>query len=131
MPRRKSRTLTEVELEFMQVVWDLEEVTTSDVQKRLARKGRKLSDGAIRKILSILVTKGYLSRRLAGTGKSFCYWADVPQDQATKHMLVDLVDRAFRGSGLLMVAALLDSRKVSRADIKKIKQLIAKQEKTK
>ena len=129
MPRRKSRTLTEVELEFMQVVWELGEVTTEDVLQHLGSQGRSLSDGSVRKILSILVAKGYLSRRQ--DGRAFRYWAEVPKGRAHGNMLLDLVNRAFGGSPTLMIAALLDSPKVRRGDLKKIKQLIAEREKGK
>ncbi len=66
MARRKSRTLTEVELEFMQIVWEAGDVTPDNVLEQLRRQGRDLADGSVRKILSILVTKGYLSRRPEG-----------------------------------------------------------------
>ena len=127
MPRRKSRTPTEVELEFMQIVWDLGEVTTEDVLQRLRRQGRNLADGSVRKILSILVAKGYLSRRLEG--RAFRYRARVPKDRANSTMLLDLVNRVFGGSPALMVAALLDCPKLRQADLKKIKQLLAEREK--
>ena len=129
MSRRKSRTLTEVELEFMQIVWQGGEVTPEDVLEQLRRQGRNLSDGSVRKILSILVTKGYLSRR--PEGRTFRYRAEVPKGRANRSMLMDLVNRAFAGSPALMVAALLDSPKVSEADLKQIKQLISLREKPK
>ncbi len=66
MARRKSRTLTEVELEFMLVVWEAGEVTTEDVLAALRRQGRHLSDGSVRKVLGILLAKGYLSRKPVG-----------------------------------------------------------------
>ena len=127
MPRRKSRTFTEVELEFMQIVWELGEVTTEDVLEQLGRQGRKLSDGSVRKILSILVAKGYASRRRDGRG--FRYRAEVPKGRADRSMVMDIVKRAFAGSPALMVAALLDSPNVGKGDLKKIKQLIAEREK--
>ena len=129
MPRRKSRTLTEVELEFMQVVWQAGEVTPEDVLEQLRRQGRDLADGSVRKVLSILVAKGYLSRR--PEGRTFRYRAEVPKGRANRSMLMDLVNRAFAGSPALMVAALLDSPKVSEADLKQIKQLISLREKPK
>ncbi len=129
MARRKSRTLTEVELEFMLVVWELEEVTTDDVLQHLGRQGRNLADGSVRKILSILVAKGYVSRRQEGRG--FRYRAEVPKGKANGSMLLDLVNRAFGGSPTLMVAALLDSPKVRKSDLKKIKRLISEREKSK
>ena len=108
MPRRKSKTLTEVELEFMQVVWEKGEVTTTDVQEALRRQGRNLSDGSVRKVLSILINKGHLTRRPQGRG--FVYKATVPQGQANRKMVQDLVKRAFQGSSALMVASLFEGR---------------------
>lgn len=126
MARRKARTLTEVELEFMQIVWNRGQVTTEDLLEALRRQGRDLSDGSVRKMLSILVAKGYVSRRRRGRG--FLYRAKVPKDRANRRMVRDLAKRAFGGSAALMVAALLDSRRVSGEDIRKIKRLIEERE---
>ena len=126
MARRKSRTLTEVELEFMHVVWSKGEVSTEDVLKALESEGRRLSDGSVRKVLSILVDKGYLSRRPQGRG--FLYKAAVPREKANRHMVADLLKRAFGGSAALMVASLIDSRGVSEKDIREIKKLLAERE---
>jgi len=127
LARRKSKTLTEVELEFMQVIWASGgEVTTEDVLEALRRQGRPLADGSVRKVLSILVTKGYVLRRRQG--RSFLYRAKVPRDKASRSMVVDLLKRAFGGSAALMVAALLDSRQVRCGDIREIKKLIAERE---
>ena len=126
MARRKASTYTEVELEFMHVVWESGEVSTEDVQRVLRRSGRELSDGSIRKVLSILVKKGHLTRRK--TGRSFLYKAKIPQKKANIKMVQDLLKRGFRGSPSLMMAALLESRTVNKRDMKRIQQLIAKYE---
>jgi BlaI family penicillinase repressor len=126
MPRRKTATLTQVELEFMQVIWPAGEVTTEDVQNALAGEGRALADGSVRKVLGILVQKGYLSRRREG--RAFLYKPTVPQGQAQRSMLLDLVKRAFGGSAALMVAALLESSTVRDKELREIKRLIAQRE---
>ena len=126
MPRRKTRTLTEVELEFMQVIWGAGEVTTEDVMNALRTQGRDLSDGSVRKMLSILVEKGYLTRRREG--RSFLYKPAVGKDQATQSMAADLLRRAFGGRAALMVAALMEGSDVREEDIAEIKKLIAEQE---
>ncbi len=126
MARRKASTYTEVELEFMHVVWESGEVGTEEVQRVLRRSGRELSDGSIRKVLSILVKKGHLTRRK--TGRSFLYKAKIPQKKANIKMVQDLLKRGFRGSPSLMMAALLESRTVNKRDMKRIQQLIAKYE---
>ncbi|GAG30086.1 unnamed protein product, partial [marine sediment metagenome] len=107
MARRKARTLTEVELEIMQVVWEMGQVTTEDVMEALAEKGRNLSDGSVRKMFSILMEKGYLTRTKPGAG--FLYRAKVPKGKATMKMVSDLLGRAFGGNAALMVAALMAS----------------------
>ena len=122
MARRKKNTPTEVELEFLQVVWDRDEVTTEDVQRALKKKGRPLADGSVRKVLSILEEKGYVSRRPQGRG--FLYQAIVPREKANRRMVTDLLKRAFGGSAALMVASLMDSRAVSAKDVEEIKRLI-------
>ena len=127
MARRKSRTFTEVELEFMQVIWASGEVTTDDVQRVLKGRRRNLSDGSIRKILSILIEKGHLTRRREG--RAFLYKAKVPEGQAHRKIVQELVKRTFGGSAALMVAALFDSNAVNERDLKDIKRLIAQREK--
>jgi len=126
MARRKSSTFTEVELEFMNIIWDQKEVSTEDIQNTLNKSGRKLSDGSIRKILSILMNKGHLTRRREG--RSYYYKANVHKYRAHRKMVQDLLKRAFGGSAPEMVAALLDSRDIKNGDIKEIKRLIKEHE---
>ncbi len=127
MGRRKSSTFTEVELEFMQVIWAAGEVSTDHVLEVLKGRGRNLSDGSIRKVLSILVEKGHLTRRREG--RAFLYKPKIREGQANRKMVQDLVKRAFGGSTALMVAALFDSNSLNERDLKEIKRLIAKHEK--
>ena len=129
MARRTSPTFTEVELEFMHVIWAHGEVSTEIMQDALHDQGRDLSDGSIRKILSILLRKGHLTRRRVG--RNFFYKATVQKNQAHRNMLQDLLRRAFDGSISLMAAALLDIRDLKENDIKEIKRLIAEREKEK
>ena len=127
MARRKSPTFTEVELEFMRVIWPAGEVSTEDVHAALKKHGRDLSDGSIRKVLSILVTKGHLTRRR--NGRAFLYKAVVPQGRANRRMVQDLITRAFDGSTALMIAALFDGKAIGKRDLAEIKRLIAEHEK--
>jgi len=123
--RRKSRTLTEVELEFMRVLWDEGEATTRDIQRVLGRRGRRLSGGSIRKTLSILVDKEYAARRK--DGRAYVYMPKVPERKAHRNLVGDLLRRAFDGSAALMVAALLDTRAVDRQELDEIQRIIAEQ----
>ncbi len=126
MARRKSPTFTEVELEFMQVIWNRKEVSTEDIQNTLSAQGRELSDGSIRKILSILLRKGHLLRRRVGRG--FLYIAKEQKHLSHRNIVQDILKRAFESSPSLMVAALLDSKDVSKSEIEEIKRLLKEHE---
>ncbi|MFA6471226.1 MAG: BlaI/MecI/CopY family transcriptional regulator [Candidatus Latescibacterota bacterium] len=126
MARHTSSTFTEVELEFMHIIWTCGEVTTEILQDRLREQGRELSDGSIRKILSILVRKGHLIRKKEGRG--FSYRAKLPRNQSETGLVRDLLNRAFGGSVSLMAAALLKGDEVKPGDIEAIKNLIAEHE---
>ena len=129
MQKPKTSILTKVELEFMHIIWARKETTTEDIQNALAEKGRKLSDGAIRRILAILIDKGHLTRRRIS--KSFFYRATTPKNHAKRNMIRDLLIRAFDGSVSGMMAALLDSQDVKEGDIEEMKRLIAEHEQEK
>jgi BlaI family transcriptional regulator, penicillinase repressor len=127
MPGRKSSTFTEVELEFMQIIWSRGEVSTEDIRTALSENGRDLPDGAIRKIFSILMKKGHVKRRPQGRG--FIYSANIHEEQAHKKMILDLLGRAFNDSVSTMLATLLNSSNISGDEMQKIKELIARHEK--
>ena len=123
MARRKSLTFTEVELEFMQILWSAGEATPEDIQAALSEQGRELTGGSIRNVLAILAEKGYVARRKAG--KTFLYSARVHEEQAQKSVVQDILRRVFDGSESLMVAALLKNREVDSTEIAEIERLIA------
>ena len=127
MARRTTNTLTEVELEFMQILWSKKEAAPEDLQNTLLEKGRTLTGGSIRKMLSILMKKGYVKREKQG--KKYVYSPKVQQEQANRNMLREFMNRAFDGSASLMVAALFDSQPVPEEDIAHIERLIAEHKK--
>ena len=127
MGRRKSKTLTDLELEIMQLVWHSGEITVEEVSNTLKKLGKPLALPSIRKMFSILQEKGYVTRRPKGRG--YAYRPLVSEAQAHKGFLHDLVDRAFSGSSIGLVAALLDHKMVPEKDLKKVKELIEEYEK--
>lgn len=127
MARRTTGTLTEVELEFMQILWLLNHAAPEDLQNALLERGRDLTGGSIRKMLLILMKKGYVKR--VRDGKKYIYSPRVPQEQANRSMLTELMNRAFGGSASILVATLLSSSTVPEEDINSIEKLIAERKK--
>jgi BlaI family transcriptional regulator, penicillinase repressor len=122
MPRQKSRTFTEVELEFMHIVWALGEASPDDIDAALREKGRNISVGSIRNVLAIMMEKGYLARRKEG--KAFRYRAKVPKDKARRVIMDNLLSSLFEGSESLVIAALLEDRELSPEEKEKIRLLL-------
>ena len=126
MPRRKTRSFTDVELEFMQIIWKFGEANPDDIDRALREKGRRISVGSIRNVLSIMMEKGYLTRRKEG--KSFYYSARIQKDQARLSQIETILSGLFEGSESLVVAALLDRSEIGRDELEKIKHLISDRE---
>ena len=128
MGRHKSKTLTPVELEIMQVIWEAGEVSAEQVRMLLRQQKRSLHNASVRKMLSILLEKGYTQRRKIS--HRYVYVAKVSQKRACGSILADVQSRVFGGSTKCMMSALINSRLVSKKDLKEIKQLIAEKEKS-
>ncbi|MBT4483718.1 MAG: BlaI/MecI/CopY family transcriptional regulator [Candidatus Latescibacteria bacterium] len=126
MQNIKPSTFTKVELEFMQIIWDHSEATSEDIQNALAKKDRHITDGGIRRILSILMKKGHLTRNKRG--RSFLYKAIIHKEYAEKNIIHDLLDRAFSGSIPHMVSTLINSRDISDDEMKEVKKIITERE---
>ncbi len=126
MARRKTRTLTELELEIMRLVWGAEEVSVEDIESALDESGRPLSQQSIRTMLAILRDKGYVKRRRLGRG--YAYREAVKAEQAEKMILKDLIDRLYDGSASSLVATLVNQGMVSKEDLSEARRLIRKRE---
>jgi predicted transcriptional regulator len=127
MPRKPSETLTEVELEFMNILWKHPDVPPEYFRNALNAKGRSLTGGTVRKVLGILIRKGYVER--SRQGKKYVYRAAVGQIPAKQGMISSLVDRVFGGSPSVMLATLFEGREVPEKDLKAIECLIINRKK--
>src|SRR4029077_20624 len=76
--------------------------------------------------LRILEGKGYL--RHTKKGRAFVYDPVIAQKQASRTALGNLVNRFFGGSRELLVVNLLKEESISRAELRRIKKMIAESE---
>lgn len=73
----KTKPLSELEQEIMDVVWELESCTVRDVLDRISQK-RKLAYTTVMTIMGRLVEKGVLSRKPDGV--SYLYYPKVSKE---------------------------------------------------
>ncbi|MFC1650654.1 BlaI/MecI/CopY family transcriptional regulator [Candidatus Latescibacterota bacterium] len=124
MPRKQSRSFTDVELEFMHILWNNDEISPEEIRAILENNGRVIASGSIRNVLAIMSRKGYVTRRKEG--KAFLYTAKVNKENAQKSMLSDLLENAFDRSESLLVAALLDRKEIDDNEQEEIFRLLEK-----
>jgi predicted transcriptional regulator len=125
LARKKSPNLTEGELPLMEVLWKKGRATVGDVVALLPADP-PLAYSTVLTTLRILETKGYL--RHTKQGRAFVYEPVIVQEEASRKALGYLVNRFFGGSRELLVVNLLKEETIGRAELRRIKKMIAESE---
>jgi BlaI family transcriptional regulator, penicillinase repressor len=116
------KTLTIVELEFMRKLWASGKATPEEMRQSFEDEGRILTGGTVRKMLGILIEKGYVERDKQG--RTYLYRPAVSAEITKSGLVKDVLNRAYDGSISHMFASFLDNEKVSPDDLEKIAILI-------
>lgn len=122
MARRKSPTLTEVELELMDVLWTKGSATVGEIVEALPEE--RLAYSSVLTMMRILEQKGYVTHEKES--RAFIYRPLLDRQQAQKNVLGYLLKRFFNNSPELLVVNLLEHEEVGTNEIKRLKQLIEK-----
>jgi BlaI family transcriptional regulator, penicillinase repressor len=123
--RPKSRTLTELELEIMKIVWQVKSATVRDVYETLLER-RKIAYTTVMTMMRILEQKQYLKRRLEE--RAYVYQATRSSNKVIKGMVREFVNRVFNGSAQPLLAHLVEDRRLSEKDLKEISRMIREKE---
>jgi predicted transcriptional regulator len=121
MARKKSPHFTDAELRLMEVLWKKGSATVSDVLEGLKTKP-PLAYSTVITTLRILETKGYVSHKKEG--RAFTYQPLIGRDEARQSAITHLLQRLFEGSPELLVTSLFEDRKISTAEMKRLRALI-------
>jgi BlaI family penicillinase repressor len=123
-PRAKPKdTLTPLELEIMQVLWDAGPGAVAEVQARLPSE---LAYTTVQTMLNVLLRKKKVKRTLVG--RAFRYAPAVSREGAIDTAISDLVTRMFGGSGEALLMALIDTHRVTAEEVERAARLLAKTE---
>ena len=121
MARRKSETLTEVELELMDVLWDKGQATVTDIVEALPEE--RLAYSSVLTMMRILEQKGYVAHKKEG--RAFIYRAIVDRRQAQQSVIGYLLKRFFDNSPEQLVVNLLEHEEVGPREVKRLKKMIS------
>jgi BlaI family transcriptional regulator, penicillinase repressor len=124
MQSRKSPTLTPLELEIMQVLWQAGPCTVAEVQPKLQAE---LAYTTVQTMLNVLLRKKKVKR--VQEGRAYRYRAAVSRERASGSALSDLVTRMFGGSSEALLMAMVDTRQISAEELARVAQKLAETEK--
>jgi BlaI family penicillinase repressor len=116
----RNQTLTPLELEIMQVLWQAGPSTVSEVQPRLQAQ---LAYTTVQTMLNVLLRKKKVKR--VQEGRAYRYRPVVSRERATGSALRDLVTRMFGGSSEALLMAMVDTNQISTEELARIAQKLA------
>lgn len=117
----KQLELTKRERQIMDVIFKLGKATVADIMENIPDSP---SNSAIRRLVSILVEKGFLKHEWKGP--KYIYSPTVNRSEVSESELERITDTFFSGSPVETVAALLDisSQKLSDEDFQRLTDII-------
>jgi predicted transcriptional regulator len=122
VPRQPSKNrLTPLELDIMNVLWDIGAAPVSAVQERLSST-RELAYTTVQTMLNILCRKGKLKRVLVD--RAYHYRPAVTRRKAVGQAVSELVQRAFGGSAEALVMTLVESRQLSPEALRRLQKIV-------
>jgi predicted transcriptional regulator len=112
--------LTQRELDIMSVLWELGEATVTEVRDRV---DPALAYTSISSMIRTLELKGYVSHR-RGDGKTHIYFPAIDPETAGESTLSRVLDKIYGGSPIKMLAHLMEQRKLSAAELARMRALL-------
>jgi len=117
--------LTQRELDIMAVLWERGEATANEVRERI---DPSLAYTSISSMIRLLEMKGYVSHR-RGEGKTHIYFPVVNAERAGESQLGRVLDKIYGGSPIKLLAHLMEQRKLSDAELSRMRELLKKSKK--
>jgi predicted transcriptional regulator len=123
MARKKSIDLTEVELRLMKAIWRLGKATVPEVIEALDETPAPAYNTVLT-TMTILERKGYLRHSEPKVGRAFIYRPVVSLQKASGNAVSHLLRRFFGGSAEALVLNLIEDKKLSQSELKRVRELL-------
>jgi predicted transcriptional regulator len=122
VPRRKNpdQTLTPLELEIMNVLWETGPANVQTVQSRLT--SRNLAYTTVQTMLNVLHRKGRVKRQLKD--RAYLYRPVLSRQKAATQAVGDMLERFFGGSADSLVLSLVETRRLTPERLARIQTML-------
>ena len=122
MARTKRESPTELELLILKVLWNDSPQTARQIRDVLATGGRDLAHTSVITTLQKMVEKQQLAQLDPIEGKAFRFEPLVSDQQVSRGMLGDLVNRVFDGSAEAVMLSLFDVAELDDEALKSLRK---------
>jgi predicted transcriptional regulator len=121
--QKLSKPLTEVELEMMNILWNISPCTVTEIQEHLPQ-GRDLAYTSVSTIVRILEQKRYVKSHKEGRGH--IYSAVLKKEDYQNKSIHHMVKNVFDDVPVSLVRQLIQNETLSKKDLADIKALLDK-----
>jgi predicted transcriptional regulator len=114
--------LSDQQLAFLRVLWQLGEAGVTEVQAALVDEGQALAPTTVATVLGRLEKKGLVEHR--SQGRQYLYRAVVSEQEVRRSVLTRVTDTLFGGDATALVSQLIDQGEVSPSDLAEVEALL-------
>ncbi len=115
-------TLANAELAVMELLWQQDSWTARDLREELYTGSEKAQHGTVQRLLQRLEDKGFIDRDR--TLPVHLFFATVSRQAYASGQLECLADRLTGGSLAPLITHLMDEKRLSRAEIQQLRQIL-------
>ncbi|MGH9417033.1 MAG: BlaI/MecI/CopY family transcriptional regulator [Terriglobales bacterium] len=119
--RKAERTLTPLELEIMQALWELGPAPLQAVHEHVARR-KPRAYTTVQTVLQVLYRKGKVAR--AKQQRAYLYRALETRQSVARRALGGLLDNLFGGSAESLVLNLVETKQLDAAALERARRLL-------
>ena len=124
MARPPSEHPTELELQILKILWKESPQTARHIRERLEKNGRELAHTSVITTLQKMVDKRQLKQLDPVEGKAFRFSPRMKEEDVSKRMLTDLVNRVFDGSAEEVMLTLFDVSDLDENIVKRMRRAL-------
>lgn len=124
MARPPSAHPTELELQILKLLWEESPQTARQIRERLKGSRRELAHTSVITTLQKMVDKRQLKQLDPVAGKAFRFAPQLKEEEISRRMLADLVDRVFDGSAEAVMLSLLDVSDLDHDGVKRMRRAL-------
>ena len=119
--------LTDFELEVMGYFWGSGELSSAEIHKAVTQK-RNVAYTTAKTIIDRLEQKGAVKRDGRKKGRALIYTPVVSSEEVSSSWIPEYVERFFGGNPSRLITHLISDQKLSRDELKEIRELLEENE---